>query len=350
MSEQNDILAIHHEAFVREGRMVAMPLGFPGATTPIPAYDSFVTALAIDRTDRYETSYGGTAGKHARLFFGWARGATGIIVDLGGHGDANETGAVAVAKQGIVAALNGPSGAVLMTRHRELMSWDCIQEWFVDIKPFKRAAEIPRRRVTALLPGTRGVAGLADGGPFHWDGKARVTVRDDLALSALTRLGDGPLVGVDASGTVLRLPEGRGASRRMARLDGDFSRVCVTPPAPGRAAWLADASGRLFRIAGGKVRAVGRAPLAPVTCMTESPDGRLFGFCGEGIGNLFVLEPPRGPAQSLGVALSVLNRRRYGYSFSCAVADRDGHFLFGEFERGGHVWLYFPATQGGRHA
>jgi len=58
--------------------------------------------------------------------------------------------------------------------------------------------------------------------------------------------------------------------------------------------------------------------------------------------NKFVYDPRRESVRNLGVAISVLNRRRYGYEFSCAVTNRDGEIYFGENDRGGHLWVYFP--------
>jgi hypothetical protein len=45
---------------------------------------------------------------------------------------------------------------------------------------------------------------------------------------------------------------------------------------------------------------------------------------------------------NIGVAASILERRRYGYEFADAVTGRDGEIIFGENDNGGHLWLYFP--------
>ena len=44
----------------------------------------------------------------------------------------------------------------------------------------------------------------------------------------------------------------------------------------------------------------------------------------------------------LGVAVSVIEQRRYGYQFGAAIAGRDGEIVFGEDDNSGHLWIYFP--------
>jgi hypothetical protein len=76
--------------------------------------------------------------------------------------------------------------------------------------------------------------------------------------------------------------------------------------------------------------------------MAVTFDGRLFGFCGDEIAKMFCYSPRDGALTDLGVAASVLERRRYGYVYGDAVTGRDGEIVFGENDYGGHVWLYFP--------
>jgi len=47
----------------------------------------------------------------------------------------------------------------------------------------------------------------------------------------------------------------------------------------------------------------------------------------------------------LGCAVSVIERRRYGYEFGDAALGRDGQLYFGEDDDLGHLWIYFPRIQ-----
>jgi len=81
--------------------------------------------------------------------------------------------------------------------------------------------------------------------------------------------------------------------------------------------------------------------------MAVTLDGRLFGFNGDGIAKMFTYAPATGTVADLGVAASVIERRRYGYVFGDAVTGRDGEIVFGENDNGGHIWLYFPKIGAG---
>ena len=61
--------------------------------------------------------------------------------------------------------------------------------------------------------------------------------------------------------------------------------------------------------------------------------------------NLFCYNPSTRDLSGIGVAASVIERRRNGYAFGDAVTGRDGQIIFGEDDDLGHLWLYFPKIQ-----
>ena len=71
---------IVHGTFVKEGTMVAFPTCFPGASTPIPADESHITALDISGEGMI---YGGTSGRATHLFVAMFHGVTGAVFDRG---------------------------------------------------------------------------------------------------------------------------------------------------------------------------------------------------------------------------------------------------------------------------
>jgi hypothetical protein len=340
---------VHHDAFIREGLMAAMPLGFPGTTTAIPADESFVTALMLNRADHFETLWGGTSGRRAHIFFAWMRGVTGVVVDLGGDGESTETAGVACLKSQAVAAVNGPSGARLLARHYGQISYDCIQEWGMDMTPFARVAELPGERIAALEADSqgRGVVLVLASALAAWDPAGGLRHGPEVKLTGLSQDGGGGIFGIGRDGELVRVERNAREirARKTGRVKGDFRTAVFSTPFPGKPLYLADARGTMFRLGSRETKPIGRTPLAPVTCMVVTRDGRLFGFCGNEIAHMFEYDPISDKVRDLGVALSLLNRRRYGYEFSCAQVNRDGHLFFGENDRGGHLWVYCPGLK-----
>ena len=58
---------IVHGTFMKEGTMAAFPTCFPGASIPIPADESHITALDVSGDGMI---YGGTSGRATHLFVG----------------------------------------------------------------------------------------------------------------------------------------------------------------------------------------------------------------------------------------------------------------------------------------
>src|SRR5512143_3393973 len=109
---------IVHGTFMKEGTMVAFPACFPGASIPIPADESHITALDISADGMV---YGGTSGRATHLFVGMSHGVTGIVFDLGMPAGANQCAAVCCAKSKVVSCLNGPvGGRIVATSYQGL--------------------------------------------------------------------------------------------------------------------------------------------------------------------------------------------------------------------------------------
>ena len=98
---------IVHGTFVKQGTMLAFPTGFPGATIPILADESHITALDVSPQGFV---YGGTSGKRAHIFVGMFHGVTGMIFDMKAVEDATHCAAVCCGKSKFLACVNGPSG------------------------------------------------------------------------------------------------------------------------------------------------------------------------------------------------------------------------------------------------
>ena len=341
---------IVHGAYTTEGTMVAFPLCFPGMTVPIAADESRITALALARDG---VIYGGTSGRRAHVFFAMFHGATGWVFDMGCVEGADHCAAVCCGATSVIACVNGPREGRVIRRCLEGLPFDLLQEW-----GFGRP---PLEDLGPAVAGERIVHAADDG---SGDGAVLVTERHVVALAIgagqvrilgelpgtgrIARTSGGVVVGVDTDAALWRCRPGEGRLERNAipLPEGDWRAAPIrwARDTVDGTLYTADASGRLFayREDAGFTPCLGRTPLAPVGPMAVAFDGRLFGACGEGIAKTFGYDPVTVEVSALGVAVSVLERRRYGYAFGDAVTGRDGQIVFGENDSLGHLWLYFP--------
>jgi hypothetical protein len=340
---------IVHGTFMKEGTMAAFPTCFPGASTPIAADESHITALG---TSEDGMIYGGTSGKAAHIFVAMFHGVTGAVFDRGTVTDANRCVAVCCGKKKFAACVNGPSGGRVVVGALEKLPFDLIQEWGFTRPPLEDLGQVNGEQTVHAItaPSTELMVGVTTGHVFTVDlEKGRIDVAGEVPGKGRIACGSkGGIFGLDgsrhlwrwdvASGKVQRraieLPGGAWDQEALTWARDDYSGLLYT----------ADNSGVLFSFDEdrGFGSRIGKTPLAPVGPMAVTHDGRLFGFCGSEMAKMFCYNPEGGDLKNLGVAVSVLERRRYGYVFGDAVTGRDGQIIFGENDDLGHLWLYFP--------
>jgi hypothetical protein len=335
--------------FVREGTMVAFPTCLPGMTTPIAHDESRITALDINAEGHV---YGGTSGRRVHLFAAAFHGLTGIVLDTGVVPGCTSTVAVCCVAARTIAFVNGSRGGLAVAVPPIHLAEDWIQEWGLEEPVLKELGEcVAGEPVVHAVSEPSGT--IAVGVTTHH----LFTVKFESGL--ITVVGEAPGRG--------RLVAGREAvfgqddGERLWRFDPDsrkIRRAAVNLPkgqwteplqwahdGQSGISFTADAAGQLFSFDGSSsFHAIGKTQLAPVGPMAVTPDGRLFGFCGDEMANLFCCDPLSGRVTNLGVAASVLEKRRYGYQFGDALTGRDGELVFGENDNDGHLWLYFPKT------
>ncbi len=346
-----------HGTFVKQGTMVAFPAGFPGATIPIAPDEGHITAL--DATPE-GIVYGGTSGRRAHIFVAMFHGVTGMVFDLKAVDDATRCPAVCCGKTHVLACVNGPRGGgrVIFTKLQPL-PYDLIQEWGFERPPFEDLGECAAGEplVHAVADASRdSVVGVTTGHLFTVDlNPPKIHVVGEISGSGRLAVGSkGSILGRDGKDHVWSFnPQTQRLRRQAFKLPtGEWNTASLVWARDERRGLLytADASGQLFSFdeERGFSRPLGRTMVAPVSAMAVTFDGRVFGACGTGIANLFGYDPGHGEIADLGVAVSTLERRRYGYAFGDAVTGRDGEIIFGEDDDLGHLWLYFPRIQAGK--
>lgn len=350
--------AIVHGSFLSEGTMVAFPTCFPGTTVPLAADESRITAVGLAADGMV---YAGTSGRRCHLLVGMFHCVTGMVMDLGVVDGADGCVAVGCGKTRYAACVNGSGGGRVIVSDRQPMPSQLIQEWGFT-RPALKDLGCPapgERIIHAVMDASASLlVGATERHVFIADLDAgRLEVVGQVQHGSRLCLGSGSgIFGLDEGGWLWRLdPVKRLLQRQVVKLPsadcGPGLRWAQGAPAlPFGAAssvpsHLADQAGRIFvfRENGGFSECLGQAPLTPVGPMAATLDGRVFGFCGEGMARMFCLDPAADDrVRDLGVAVSVIQRRRYGYSFGDAVTGRDGQLFLGEDDDLGHLWMYFP--------
>jgi len=338
-------------AYVTEGTMVAFPTCVPAVTIPLPADESHITAL--DVTDE-GIVYAGTSGYAAHLLVGVFHGATGMVLDMGVVEGADQTVAVCCGNEKLIGVVNGPGGGKLVMSNLQPEPFDLIQEWFIARGTYEYLDDVAggEKILHAVTDESRRkMIGVSESKLFTVDIEtARVSVVGEVPGKARLARGSGGCVfGPDEGDTLWRYdPESgelRGRALKLPHGDWRTDPLMWARDTTNGLLYLADAQGALFSFAedAGFSGPLGKIPLAPVGAMAVTYDGRLFGAAGDGISRFFCYAPGTGEIRDLGVAVSVLERRRYGYTFGDAVVGRNGCLVFGENDDLGHLWLYFPS-------
>jgi hypothetical protein len=343
---------IVHGTFTKEGTMAAFPTCFPGASIPIPADESHITALDVSGDGMI---YGGTSGRATHLFVGIFHGVTGVVFDRGTVEGATHCAAVCCGKSRFLACVNGPGGGRVVAGGFEGLPYDLIQEWGFGRSAFQELGKVNGEPIVhAVTDASKQVlVGITSGHLFNVDIEGgSIKVVGEVPGSGRLALGSkGGVFGQDGSAHLWRYDVGSGKIERqvIAFPEGAWGKVPLTWAKDHHSGLLytADADGNLFSLdeERGFSGPLARTLLAPVGPMAVTHDGRVFGFCGPEMAKMFCYNPRTREATNLGVAVSVLERRRYGYVFGDAVTGRDGQIVFGEDDDLGHLWLYFPRIQ-----
>ncbi len=338
---------LHHSAFINQGQMIALELCFPGASAPLDPDDSYLSCLA---PGPHRAVYAGSSGRAAHVVVSMLHSVTGFVFDLGAIKGAKECVALLSGENKLYACLNGSRNGFIVEHDYLALPPDCFQEWWFRRTPYKRLTST-EGKISGAVIAPCGIVGTDEAGPFLINKTLKLKRLKGEGLSSPLRLlvnADGAVYGLDRQ-ALWRL-SAPGILKKQAILprgcwDKDLARFTTSPD--GKRLFLADDEGRLsgFNLVKRKFSRLGRTPLTPVSCLAAVADGRLFGFCGNEIQHLFCWQQKKG-VHDLGIAVSVIGRRRYGYQFADALTGPDGRIYFAERDRGGHLWVYFPAVVG----
>jgi hypothetical protein len=279
------------------------------------------------------------------------------VFDLQSIEGATHCAAVCCGGKKFLACVHGDSGGSrILAAQLQPLPFDLIQEWGFTRPDFEDSGEIAggEKILHAVATADRdAAAAITAKHLFTVDFEPlKIQPVDEIAGSGRIAVASGGnIVGFDGTDSLWRYKVGsRTLQRKAFRLPpGSWEGVPVgwAREKTGGLLYTADGNGRLFSFheEKGFSAPLGQAPLKPVGPMAVTLDGRLFGFNGPDLAKMFCYDPDSKKVSNLGVAVSVIERRRYGYVFGDAVTGRDGQIYFGENDNLGHLWIYFPSIK-----
>ena len=291
---------IVHGTFTKEGTMAAFPTCFPGASIPIPADESHITALDVSGDGMI---YGGTSGRATHLFVGIFHGVTGVVFDRGTVEGANHCAAVCCGKSRFVACVNGPGGGRVVAGGFEGLPFDLIQEWGFGRPPFQELGKVNGEPIVhAVADCVQEACWSAPpaGTCSPWISKeGSIKIVGEVPGSGRLALGSkGGIFGQDGSAHLWRYDacqRGSSSARRLRSRKAPGARSPLTWAKDHHSGLLytADADGNLFSLdeERGFSGPLARTLLAPVGPMAVTHDGRVFGFCGPEMAKMFCYNP-----------------------------------------------------------
>src|SRR5882724_7330890 len=288
---------IVHGTFVKEGTMVAFPTCFPGASTPIPADESHITAMDITPEG---SIYGGTSGRAAHLFVAMFHGVTGIVFDRGTIPGADRCVAVCCGKNRFAACVNGPAGGRVVSGTLQPLPFDLIQEWGFSRTPLQDLGILNGEPIVhAVTDDSRSLLiGITTGRLFTVPlegGKVEI-LGEVVGRGRIARGSRGNVFGQDSTGDLWHFDPASGKiQRRAVKLPEGAWQGSLRWARDQQSGLLytADDNGNLFSFdeQRGFSPPLGRTLLAPVGPCAVTHDGRLFGFCGAEMAKLFSYHP-----------------------------------------------------------
>ncbi len=348
---------VRRREFVYEGLFVAMPLRFPSVSTGIPDEDAFIQWL-VPGPGSGRAVLGLSDGGHSHVFAAVPGAPYGYVLDLGSISEASTLTSLAWRRTEkryphILVGGNRANGGAVWSGKVNLFS-DGIQEWGFSKPTFMCLREFAGEQIYDLAVREQLLLCLTNQAVYLLDAHSGQSFDRHPFSPACCAEGARFL----PCGNRILLVEADGSIREVRCEDGRLNihdTGLALPPALELAGLVTTHCGEHELIAGdskGMLVTVNLdactvcehdgAPLAPVHCLAALPDGRIYGFCGEGIGRLFRTCARNCKTVDLGAVASVHGARRYAHRLSSAVVDCNGHILFGEKDRGGHMWIYCP--------
>ncbi|MEI7904628.1 MAG: hypothetical protein WCI43_04345 [Candidatus Firestonebacteria bacterium] len=349
-------------AFVREGFLYCKQLAVSGASKPIQAGESAITALCVSVSG---VVWGATSGKKSHLFYYMPKSPCGQVFDMGQLGpEAGETKATAITVTDDNTVVVGTAAGNIYEVSGRGTVTEGVQEWMAHyVKRTKAHSPFKKESIAALCyaKSTKRIFGLTrrSGSVFEYiPGKMKVRI--------LVKLGKGnysPVMACDDYGQLYFVSKGgilryNSENRRLDSLtlpDKKLKEVTALAlksagseiNSVGAALYLGNKAGELFEYLMNSLKAtpVGKpCKMKNISLLAAGKNGKIYGVAGEenDLSHLFTFDPVLKKTRDLGVPLASIEKPWYGYNFGAIAAGPEGELYLGEADRISHIFIYHP--------
>jgi hypothetical protein len=349
------------QKFVEEGRFAALPLAIPGETLPIPEDESAITAMAENLDG--SLLYGATSGEKCHIFISASKGTKNGILDLGVVENALDIPAIVCLDRNkkeayphyiydqVVFAANFGLGAALYN-FKSTFPGDTFQEPSFILPEFSQAVFLENVRIFDVVKTTffNVIFCLTDKGVLKFDCATNTisTVFEadltNIPIKAFAVISNETAYFTGNKHKMIKINLTNGTCKETAISTSMQEPGCGYCVIAGKIIY-ARQSGELVQLDTERetTEIIGSTMLPDVQCMSALPDGRIYGICGQGIGYFFKFDLHSRTVNDMGAIAAALGTKRYGFEFSRMLTGRNGEVYLGEKDRGGHLWIYFPA-------
>jgi len=350
--------------FASDGVFLPIPLAYPGVNRPIPPDSSYLRRIMVVPGRRRERIFGLTSGERSHCFMALPKPPHGYVVDMGAAPEGvaliDLIDLVRIQPDGyramalLLLAAQGKD-SILYAQGRPHAT-PGLQEWKVFIPPRREISRLPGFGAHSCLLDPEDSQRLLVAGPKRW---AVLSLAEDnlgtiereatigTDLLPVAKKADGGDLWMDQRGLIFAWDWTRNNFRPCGEAPPTDHGLWQWARTDGKdGLWLSNGTSHLYQWNAEKgLRQVGQAPYAPVHFLVPTPDGRCFGFCGEGIGHWFEWVEEEETVRRHGPIASFLVNPRYGFHFTDAAAGQDGALYLAENDRGGHLWIHYPGLR-----
>jgi hypothetical protein len=275
----------------------------------------------------------------------------GYVIDIGPVEGMNQAEGMYFWSETIFGVFNSDQGSEILRFKRLIRPYSGIQEWGFRKPEFEILWSADDDKVlSSVFLKEAGQLLFLTGKKlvkleFDQEGNVETSQTETTNLLRLFNNKSEEVFAMDADGKIYQLDTTDLTLSNLNLSVPDFDGVSAVLPVGGKDVILGDGQGRAFRFNSDNksLNFVFQTPVSLIKSFAGLLDKIVYIFYGDGIGRYGRFNLETGEFADLGCVVSVLETKRYAYTFACSVSGKDGEIYWGENDRNGHLWVYYPS-------